>query len=159
MLLDAASGGLLGGLGTLVAGSGGAVSGAIGAVKYADQIAQIKVRGIPTGGQMIACGPAKNPNFPFVLLGRALLHQRLVCTRTHADRNELKLEMSLLEWLSDKERKRLARLFEDIRNSKKVDERRAALAERKQGRQAGSVQQRPVSQYLYPAAVASECGR
>lgn len=127
MLLDAASGGLLGGLGTLVTGSGGAVSGALGALKYADRIAQVKVRGIPSGGQMIACGPAKNPNFPFVLLGRALLHQRLVCTRTHANRNELKLEMPLLEWLTDKERKRLARLFEDIRNSKKVDERRAAL--------------------------------
>lgn len=128
MLLDAVSGGLLGGLGTLVTGTGGAVSGALGAWKYADRIAQMKVSGIPTGGQMVSCGPSKNPNFPFVLLGRALLHQRLICTRTHANRNELKLDQPLLEWLTDKERKQLGKIFESIRKGKKRDQRRTELA-------------------------------
>jgi GTPase Era involved in 16S rRNA processing len=129
MVLDAASGGLLGGLGTLVTGAGGAVSGALGALKYADRIAQITVRGIPSGGKMISCGPSQNPNFPFVLLGRALLHQRLISTRTHAEREELKLDQPLLDWLTDKERKQLARVFEDIRRGKKQLERHAELAQ------------------------------
>lgn len=128
MVVDAATGGLLGGLGTLVAGAGGAVSGIWGARKYADKIGQVKVKGIPSGGHMLSCGPSRNPNFPFVLLGRALLHQRLISTRTHADRNLLDLNRPLLEHLSDKERKRLARLFEDIRNGRKPVEQRAKLA-------------------------------
>ena len=129
MAIDAASGGLLGGLGTLIAGAGGAVSGALGARKYADRIGQMKVKGIPTGGNMLSYGPSKNINFPFVVLGRALLHQRLVSTRTHADRNELDLNQPLLERIGDKERKRLARIFEDIRNNRKLTERRAELGE------------------------------
>jgi hypothetical protein len=127
MVADVATGGLLGGLGTLVAGAGGAVSGIWGARKYADKIGQVKVKGIPTGGNMLSCGPSRSPNFPFVLLGRGLLHQRLISTRTHADRNVLDLNQPLLERLSDSERKRLARLFEDIRNGKKPGKRRAEL--------------------------------
>lgn len=127
MALDVASGGLLGGLGTLVAGAGGAVSGVWGARKYADQIGQIKVKGVPTGGNLLSYGPSQSINFPFVLLGRALLHQRLVSSRTHADRNVLDLDQPLLERLTEKERKRLARLFDDIRNDRKTAERRAEL--------------------------------
>ena len=129
IVVDAATGGLLGGLGTLVAGAGGAVSGIWGARKYADKIGQVKVKGIPTGGNMLSYGPSKSVNFPFVLLGRALLHQRLISTRTHADRDALDLNQPLLERLSEKERKRLARLFDDIRNNRKPAERRAQLAD------------------------------
>jgi hypothetical protein len=129
IVVDAATGGLLGGLGTLVAGAGGAVSGIWGARKYADKIGQVKVKGIPTGGNMLSYGPSKSVNFPFVLLGRALLHQRLISTRTHADRDALDLNQPLLERLSEKERKRLARLFDDIRNDRKPAERRAQLAD------------------------------
>lgn len=128
MAVDAVTGGLLAGLGTLVTGGGGAVSGALGAWLYADRIGQMKVKGIPTGGQMISYGPSKNVNFPFVLLGRALSHQRLVSTRTHADRGELDLNQPLLDWLPDKERRRLAKLFDDLRNDRKSAERRIELA-------------------------------
>jgi Domain of unknown function (DUF3482)/50S ribosome-binding GTPase len=129
IVVDAATGGLLGGLGTLVAGAGGAVSGIWGARKYADKIGQVKVKGIPTGGNMLSYGPSKSVNFPFVLLGRALLHQRLISTRTHADRDALDLNQPLLERLTEKERKRLARLFDDIRNDRKPAERRAQLGD------------------------------
>jgi hypothetical protein len=78
---------------------------------------------------MLCYGPSKSVNFPFVLLGRALLHQRLICTRTHADRDALDLNQPLLECLGEKERKRLARLFDDIRNDRKPAERRAQLAD------------------------------
>jgi hypothetical protein len=127
--VDAASGGLLGGLGTLISGAGGAVSGLWGVRKYAGKIGQMKVKGIPSGGQLVSYGPSRNINFPFVLLGRALLHQRLVRSRTHADRNALDLRQPLLEWLGDGERKRLARMFDDIRNDRKCVERRTELGE------------------------------
>ena len=78
---------------------------------------------------MLSYGPSKNINFPFVLLGRALLHQRLISTRTHADRDALDLNQPLLERLTDKERQRLAKLFDDIRNDRKPEERRADLGE------------------------------
>ncbi|MEM8562599.1 MAG: DUF3482 domain-containing protein [Pseudomonadota bacterium] len=127
LAVDAASGGLLGGLGTLVAGAGGAISGLWGVRKYADQIAQIKLQGIPTGGTRLAYGPSQNPNFPFVLLGRALRHHRLVCARTHADRSVLTLDEALLEDLTDSDKKRLGKLFDDLRRGRKVDQRQKEL--------------------------------
>ena len=126
--LDVASGGLLGGLGTLVSGAGGALTGGIGAWRYADKIGKVKVKGIPTGGKAITYGPSRNLNFPFVLLGRALLHLFSVCKRTHASRTEMDLNQPLLEDLTDKERRQLGKIFEDIRNQKKVAERRTQLA-------------------------------
>jgi hypothetical protein len=129
LAIDAATGGLLGGLGTVISGIGGAVTSAAGAWNYADDIGQIKVKGIPTGGKLIAYGPSKNINFPFVLLGRALLHQRLVSTRTHAAQDKLDLDKPILNWMSDKERRKLARLFDDIRAEKKLAQRRTDLAE------------------------------
>jgi hypothetical protein len=125
--LDAASAGLLGGLGTLISGAGGALSGLWGVRRYADRIGQLKVKGIPAGGRIVSYGPSRNINFPFVLLGRALLHQRLVRSRTHADRNALDLDQPLLEWLGDSERKRLAKLFDDIRNDRNSAGRRSEL--------------------------------
>ena len=124
MALDAVSGGLLGGLGTV----GGALSGGIGAWRYADKIGQIQVRGLPTGGQLLTYGPSKNINFPFVLLGRALLHLFGVCRRTHASRSTMDLKQPLLEHLSDKERRQLGKIFDDIRKQKKTGQRRVQLA-------------------------------
>jgi len=126
--LDVASGGLLGGLGTVISGAGGALTGGIGAWRYADKIAQMKVKGMPTGGRSITYGPSRNMNFPFVLLGRALLHLLSVCKRTHASRSEMDLNRPLLEDLTDKERRKLGKIFDDIRNGKKLAERRTELA-------------------------------
>lgn len=130
LAIDAASGGLLGGLGTAITGIGGAVTSAAGAWKYADDIGQIKVKGMPSGGKLLSYGPAKNINFPFVLLGRALLHHRLVSLRTHAAQDKLDLDKPLLEWMTDKDRRKLARIFADISADKKAAERRTQLADR-----------------------------
>jgi hypothetical protein len=127
LVLDAGSGGFLGGLGTLVSGAGGALTGGIGAWRYADKIGKMKVKGVPTGGKSITYGPSRNINFPFVLLGRALLHLFSVCKRTHASRIEMDLNQPLLEDLTDKERRQLGKIFDDIRNQKKIAERRAQL--------------------------------
>lgn len=44
-----------------------------------------------SGGRLAGFGPSKNPNFPFVLLGRARFHGALVAARTHARRDVMEL--------------------------------------------------------------------
>jgi hypothetical protein len=129
MAVDAATGGLLGGLGTLVSGAGGAVLGRYGAVRYSDEIGQLKVRGIPTGGSKLCFGPSRNPNFPFVLLGRALEHHRLLARRTHAHRETLELNNPLLDMVSDEDRRKLGQVFVDVRRERELPRREAELAE------------------------------
>jgi hypothetical protein len=120
---------LLGGLGTLMGGAGGALLGGVGAWRYSDSIGEIRVAGIPSGGQRLSIGPSPNLNFPFVLLGRALQHHRALARRTHAHREALDLEGALLEHVGEADRKRLARLFAQIRAGRDVSLRQAELAE------------------------------
>lgn len=128
LAIATASGGLL-----VVAPAVGAVSGAlasaIGAWRYADGIGKIKVKGIPTGGKRLSYGPCTNINFPFVLLGRALLHHHLVSKRTHAAQDKLDLDQPLLEWADSKERLKLKVIFERIKAGKKLEKQRAQLEE------------------------------
>ena len=128
MVLDGATGGLTGGLGTLLSGIGGAWASVRGVRKHADDIAQWKFSGIPSGGSELAYGPSRNVNFPFVVLGRAMQHHRRVSQRTHAVRETLKLDAPALDWLDDRDRRQLARLFEDIREGRKSSQRRGELA-------------------------------
>ena len=128
VVVDGMTGGLLGGLATLAGGIGGAFASTRSALKHSDDIARWSVSGIPTGGNRLVYGPSRNANFPFVLLGRAMQHHRLISRRTHAVRDTLKLSEPALEWLDDKERRQLARLFEDIRNGKRQSERGAELS-------------------------------
>ena len=128
LAIDAATGGLLGGLGTLVSGASGAILGRYGAVKYADDIAEWKVNGIPTGGSTVSYGPSPNPNFPFVLLGRALEHHRLLARRTHAHRETLELDNPLLDYVSDSARRLLGKLFGLVRKEKDLPAQQTALA-------------------------------
>jgi hypothetical protein len=129
MAVDAVTGGLLGGLGTAIGGMGGAVAGGAGALKYADRIADITVRGIPTGGETLSIGPSPNPNFPFVLLGRALEHHRLLARRTHAHREVMNLDGELLADVSEKDRKALNRVFTAIRKDKDLARQQLELAD------------------------------
>ncbi|KZX55141.1 hypothetical protein A3709_09135 [Halioglobus sp. HI00S01] len=128
LVIDGATGGLTGGLGTLITGIGGAFTARRQVRKHADEIAQWKVSGVPSGGTELAYGPSRNANFPFVVMGRALQHHRGISLRTHAVRDTLKLEEPALEWLDDKQRRQLAKIFDDIRNERKADQQRAALA-------------------------------
>ena len=48
--------------------------------------------GDQTGGKLLVVGPTRNINFPYVVLGRALLHLRMIEDRTHAQRRCLSLE-------------------------------------------------------------------
>lgn len=127
VVVDGMTGGLLGGLATLAGGIGGAVASTRGVLRRSDDIARWTVSGVPTGGTRLAFGPSRNANFPFVLLGRAMQHHRAISQRTHAVRETLKLDSPALDWLEDRERRQLARIFEDIRRDKRTSERRAEL--------------------------------
>jgi hypothetical protein len=78
---------------SLLLGSGlGAVAGGVSAWLTSDRLARVKVLGHPLGGKEISIGPMRNINFPYVVLGRALLHQRVVEERTHANRGPLEID-------------------------------------------------------------------
>ena len=115
-------------------GVAAAIGAAIGALvsaaiawRYADGIGKIKVKGIPSGGKLLSYGPFTNKNFPFVLLGRALLHHQLVSKRTHATQGKLDLDQPPIDWTDSIERKKLMRLFDGIKAGKKLAKRRAQL--------------------------------
>src|SRR5439155_17111970 len=69
----------------------GAAVGAAGAWWSSGRLAKIRVFVLPLGGRLVRCGPAASPNFPYVVLGRALYHHALIAGRTHAVRTPLAL--------------------------------------------------------------------
>ena len=87
-LIDVAVGGA-----SLMLGAGiGAALGAAGAVAGANRLAKVRVLGQPLGGHELVIGPITDPNLPWVLLARALLHVQVVAERNHARRDMLVLE-------------------------------------------------------------------
>lgn len=112
---------------SFLAGSvvGGLIGGTLGYFS-SDKLADIKVLHQPLGGQRLRCGPTKNVQFPFVLLGRAVLHHALIEGRTHAQRTTLEVnrvgEASLID---DAAKREFARLFDRIRRSDPGTESRA----------------------------------
>jgi hypothetical protein len=112
-VLDVAVGGasfLLG------AAAGAAIGGALGWFG-AGRLAVLRVIDRPMGGRLASYGPSRNPNFPFVLLGRARYHCSLLAARTHAMRDVLELDVELEDRvsLSGADRRLLAEAFGKIR--------------------------------------------
>ncbi len=119
MLMGAAAGGLLSGVGVWF---------------MADKIAKQKISGIlPLGGKLLTFGPVSNRNFPYVLLGRAIYHQQRVAGRPHAKRDELMLKMeaqtSWLKALIPEHRKQLDMLCKRLSGQEKLEETQVALSE------------------------------
>ncbi|MGH1469960.1 MAG: DUF3482 domain-containing protein [Cellvibrionaceae bacterium] len=126
VMVDVATGGHSLLLGSLIGG----VAGAASAWKFSDQLAEFSIRGIPTGGKTLSFGPVTHPNFPFVLLGRALRHQHLICLRTHANRNTLTIEENQpLTELSVKDRTSLMKMFKEIAKQKKTIENHQLISD------------------------------
>ena len=95
---------------------GAVVGGAMGWLG-ADKLADVKLMHQPLGGKLLKCGPTKNPNFPYVLLGRARYHHAEVAGRTHAQRGALVLdatEAGAMNPLDDQQRKALAAGFKRV---------------------------------------------
>lgn len=74
------------------AAAAGALIGGTGAWFGAEKLATLTVRGLPAGGYEAQQGPVRNPNFPYVLLGRFLSVQRALRHRSHARRDALRME-------------------------------------------------------------------
>ncbi|MCF6226001.1 MAG: DUF3482 domain-containing protein [Xanthomonadales bacterium] len=128
LAVDAAVGGASLMLGAI---SGGILGGA-GSWFMADKIARKKISGVlPLGGKILTFGPVTNRNFPYVLLGRALYHQRLVAGRPHAQRDALSLkQQNQNDWLNElnqQQRKQLDKLCKCLSQAEKPDETRENL--------------------------------
>ena len=95
-------------------------------------------RGAPTrahiapilGGKMLRVGPIQSLNFPWVLLGRAVLHHKLVAERNHAVRTKLVADIGAsfpqsgavnVAEIPTSERLALERSFAKIRGDKEID--------------------------------------
>lgn len=111
-VVDAALGGA-----SLLLGAGiGAAIGAAGAIAGADRLAKVEVLGQPLGGYELQVGPITDPNLPWVVLARALLHVRLIAERSHARRERLVVAARAGETQIDAAaRRRLDGLFRRIR--------------------------------------------
>lgn len=106
---------------------GGVVGGALGYLT-SDKLADVRVLRQPLGGERLCCGPTRNLQFPFVLLGRALAHHGLVAGRTHARRDVLDLTTPLPrapDW-TDAEKRAVARWCERLRRTEPGTDSRAA---------------------------------
>ena len=57
--------------------------------------------GQPLGGYELRVGPITDPNLPWVLLGRALLHAKLVAERNHARREVVVVDAQAGAHLAD----------------------------------------------------------
>jgi hypothetical protein len=113
--LDAAVGGA-----SLLLGAGvGAIVGGLGAMLGSSRLAKVRLLGTPLGGHRLIVGPISATNLPWVILGRSLLHHRLVAETNHARRESIVLDASEGEHLAGSidtgGRRRLERLFQRIR--------------------------------------------
>jgi hypothetical protein len=123
----AAAGGVIdlavGGASLLMGAGLGALIGGASAWFTADRVADVRVLGRPLGGQVLGVGPMRNVNFPYVVLGRALLHHRMIEDRTHACRDPLDLQRASapLQSITAEHRKRLERVFSKMRNQQALN--------------------------------------
>ncbi len=111
---------------SLLLGAGlGALVGGFGALLGANRLAGVQILGAPLGGFRVSVGPITAPNLPWVMLGRALLHQRLVAERNHAIRESLVLDASaganLADAIDPAIRKRMTAVFKTIRAERGLD--------------------------------------
>ena len=119
---------------SLLLGAGiGAAVGAAGTLAGASRLAKVQVLGQPLGGYELKVGPVTAPNLPWVLLGRALLHVKLVAERNHARRGEFVLEAQqgahLADAIDPARRRSLEAVFRRLRGGAAIDSRsREALA-------------------------------
>lgn len=77
----------------------GGILGAAGSVYYAGKLDRLKLGPLSAGGQQARFGPVQDPQFGYVVLGRALEHAWHVAHRNHAERDTLALGNSGDRWL------------------------------------------------------------
>lgn len=105
---------------SLLLGAGiGAFVGGLGALFGSNRLAKVHLLGSPLGGYRLIVGPILATNLPWVILGRSLLHHRLVAETNHARRQALVLDADASEHFAGvidaARRRRIASLFQHIR--------------------------------------------
>ena len=124
---------LLGGASLLLGSGIGALVGGAGAWFGGNELARVKVLGQSLGGRKLQVGPVRAPNFPWVMLGRAWVHHRLVAERNHARREAMSLSMGeeshLMDGVPDRLRKDLAGTFKALQKDPEDGQARRRLAE------------------------------
>jgi len=99
-------------LGTVI---GGAIGG-LTAWFSRETLATVKIKGLKLGGRLLQIGPMRNPQFPWIVLDRAMLHHQLIRRRSHARRDELILDSKdrngISTTLSLAQRKRFESVFQ-----------------------------------------------
>ncbi|MFN3168156.1 MAG: DUF3482 domain-containing protein [Phycisphaeraceae bacterium] len=115
-VIDASVGGASVLIGTVV---GAVLGGGLGWYS-AGRVAKIPTKsrwlGGVLGGRKLTCGPIRNVNFPFVVLGRARLHHAVIAGRNHAAREPVKVSFTetdtgKLNPLTGDQTRTLSRLF------------------------------------------------
>ena len=77
----------------------GGILGAAGSVYYASKLDRFKLGPLSAGGQQARFGPVHDPQFGYVVLGRALEHAWRVARRNHGGRDPLAFGDSNDRWL------------------------------------------------------------
>lgn len=129
--LDAATVGHSFGLGAALGASVGATGTAILSLREPRATIKLAVAEIVAGQRKLVVGPTEHPNFPWVVLGRAVYHARLLRERPHARREPLLLRheesSKPLAAMTPKLRKDLGRVFQKARRGRVDSEARAIL--------------------------------
>lgn len=133
-VIDASVGGASVLIGTVI---GAVVGGGLGWYS-AGRVAKIPTKsrwlGGVLGGKKLTCGPIRNVNFPFVVLGRARLHHAVIAGRNHAARGALRLQFEeqdagRLNPLTGEQTRSLSRLFAKLGKTRGDGEQVTRLVE------------------------------
>lgn len=110
---------VLGGASLMLGAGIGAALGGASAWFGATELAKVRVLGQQLGGRVLEVGPVQDVNFPWVMLGRAWLHHRLIAERNHARRESMAIDAQLathqMDSVPTELRRRLQRSFVAIR--------------------------------------------
>jgi hypothetical protein len=115
-----------------VGGAIGAVAGGLGAFFAFDELSETKVLGQKLGRRYLETGPMKNPNFPYILLGRILYYTSTVASLSHARREQVELKMDSRfkeQWLDETTHRKLERFHKKFRSGKVPDDAEFAAYE------------------------------
>lgn len=123
---------VLGGASLMLGAGIGAAIGGASAWFGAGELAKVQVLGQRLGGRVLEVGPVQDVNFPWVVLGRAWLHHRLIAERNHARRESIALDAQLathqMDAVPTELRRRLQRGIVAIRKGDDAAQAEQALA-------------------------------
>lgn len=106
---------------------GGAVGGASAWLGWS-KLVQVKIINQPLGGRLLRVGPIRSPNFPWIVLDRAVLVHRAVADRAHARREPIRLEGGMVGSLASSQRGQLQKLMRRVVKASGPWQREAAEA-------------------------------